>query len=74
MNKIVENKVVEEVKKAISDEEMEAITRVATFSDVLRVGSRVTTQNVGSWGAGNNACALSAARLGAGAVGYISAK
>jgi len=42
-----------------------------TLADAMREGSTVTTQEYG-WGTGENACALSAARLAARARGYIA--
>lgn len=50
--------------------ELEALTSY-TLADAIRDGSGVTSQEYG-WGAGENACALSAARLSARARGYIA--
>lgn len=61
---------IDEVAKAVSNDELEAMTRSLTFMDALRVGSKVTKQEY-NWGSGNQACALSAARIGAQATGWI---
>lgn len=61
---------VAEISKVASNDELEAMTRNLTFMDALRVGSKVTNQEY-NWGSGNQACALSAARIGAQATGWI---
>lgn len=50
--------------------ELETMTSY-TLADAIREGSSVTSQAYG-WGAGETACALSAARLAARARGYLS--
>jgi len=65
----VENPI-EQVKETVSNDELEAMTRSLTFMDALRVGAKVTDQEY-NWGSGNRACALSAARIGAQATGWI---
>lgn len=61
---------VEETRKAISDEQLESLTRNPTLADLIRVGSAVTVQTSG-WGNGQDtACALSAAYIGAKATGW----
>jgi hypothetical protein len=42
-----------------------------TLADAIREGSTVTVQ-IRDWGAGNRACALSAARIAAKARGYLT--
>lgn len=61
---------VEETRKAISEEQLEALTRAPRLSDLIRVGCTVTAQTSG-WGNGQDtACALSAAYIGAKATGW----
>jgi hypothetical protein len=54
----------------VSDLALAALRHV-TLADAIREGSLVTTQEHG-WGSGENACALSAARLAARARGYLA--
>lgn len=61
---------VEQIKETVPTEQLEAMTRTLTFMDALRVGAQVTKQEY-NWGSGRNACALSAARIGAEATGWI---
>lgn len=61
---------VEQISKIASNDELEAMTRSLTFMDALRIGSKVTNQEY-NWGSGNQACALSAARIGAQATGWV---
>lgn len=63
--------IVKTVREAIPAEQLEEATRSLTLADAMRAGAAATTQ-VGNWGSGGNACALSAARLGAQATGWIA--
>lgn len=46
-------------------DQLNAMTRPTTLSDLIRVGSTVTDKETNGWGDGiNNACALSAAEIG----------
>lgn len=62
--------IVKTVREAIPAEQLEAATRSLTLADAMRAGAAVTTQASG-WGNDETACALSAARLGAQATGWI---
>lgn len=42
-------------------EELMAATKPITLSDLMRYGSSKTRQEIGGWGQGDTACALSAA-------------
>ena len=43
-----------------------------TLADAIREGSKVTRQEVGGWGDGETACALTAAAVAVKARGYVS--
>ena len=43
-----------------------------TLADAMREGSKVTEQEVGGWGSGDTACALSAAVISAKSRGYLA--
>lgn len=60
--------VLESIAKDVAD----TLPSVAapTLGDLIRLGSRHTTQ-VGNWGSGDKACALSAAALAARSLGVI---
>lgn len=51
-----------ELKKSLGEIEMGVITEGITLSALIREGCRVTDKAHG-WGAGNNACAMSAATI-----------
>lgn len=68
MNQIDEK--VEELKKSIDVIGMSVLTGY-TLADAIREGSSVTEQEVGGWGNGARACALTAAVISAKARGYI---
>lgn len=61
----------DEIITALRESELEVMTSY-TLADAIREGSTVTDQSVGGWGAGPNACALSAAYLATKARGYIA--
>jgi len=67
MNKIDEK--AEELKKTIDEIGMSVYTGY-TLADAIREGSSVTEQEVGGWGNGARACALTAAVIAAKARGY----
>lgn len=69
MNQIDEK--VEELKKSIDVIGMSVLTGY-TLADAIREGSSVTEQEVGGWGNGARACALTAAVISAKARGYIN--
>lgn len=64
---------VEELQTLISKDEVKELERMTTYrlSDAIRSGGRVTSQAIGSWGDGDNACALHAAVIDAKARGYM---
>ena len=58
---------IQRLKEAASPEidQLTALTRQPTLSDLIRIGSTVTDKKTNGWGDGNNtACALSAAEIG----------
>jgi len=61
---------VEELKESINVIGMSVLTGY-TLADAIREGSSVTEQEVGGWGNGARACALTAAVISAKARGYI---
>jgi hypothetical protein len=68
MTKIDEK--VDELKKTIDEIGMSVYTGY-TLADAIREGSTVTEHEVGGWGDGATACALTAAVISAKARGYI---
>jgi hypothetical protein len=68
MTKIDEK--VDELKAMLRDIELD-VTTSYTLADAIREGSMVTSQNVGSWGNGENACALTAATIAAKSRGFV---
>lgn len=60
----------EEALARAVDEIGEKVTGSVHLADLIRAGSKVTTQ-VGGWGRGDQACALSAAGLAAKQMGLI---
>lgn len=68
MNKIDEK--AEELKAEINKIGMSVLTGY-TLADAIREGSSVTEHEVGGWGNGARACALTAAVISAKARGYI---
>lgn len=66
------NEKVDELKGIIDATEISELNRMNyRLSDAIREGSSVTEQNIGSWGNGENACALSAGVIAAKARGYF---
>jgi hypothetical protein len=61
---------IDELKNMLSGIEEEVMMRPLTLADVMREGSKITTQAYG-WGDGENACALHAAAISASARGLI---
>jgi predicted GTPase len=68
MNKIDEK--AEELQKTIDEIGMSVYTGY-TLADAIREGSKVSEQEVGGWGNGARACALTAAVISASARGYV---
>lgn len=60
---------VERLKAELGEIEMNVLTKF-TLADAIREGSTVSTQEYG-WGAGETACALSAACISGAARGYV---
>jgi len=58
-----------ELRRMLGEIELDVLTSY-TLADAIREGGRVTDQAVGTWGAGDNACAMSAAVIAAEARGY----
>lgn len=56
---------VDELKTMLAGIEETVMMRPLTVADLMREGSKVTKQAVGSWGDGENACALHAAVISA---------
>jgi len=61
---------IDELKAELAGIEEQVLMRPLTLADVMREGSKITTQAVG-WGDGENACALHAAAISASARGLI---
>lgn len=68
MNKIDEK--AEELRKTIDEIGMSVYTGY-TLADAIREGSTVSEHQVGGWGDGATACALTAAVISAKARGYV---
>lgn len=62
---------VKRLTETITVEQLEAATRTLTLADAMRLGADETTQEVGGWGSGDRACALTTAAMGAAAAQYI---
>lgn len=60
----------EELKDDLGEIELR-VTTGYTLADAIREGSRVSEQEVGGWGEGDTACALSAAVIAAKGRGYL---
>lgn len=60
----------EDTKSMLADIDMRVRTGY-TLADAIREGSTVSEQEVGGWGDGERACALTAATIAAKARGYI---
>ena len=58
----IEEKVIETLATSPTAEQLAGATEIR-LSDLMRFGSTETTQAVGKWGTGTEACALSAAAL-----------
>lgn len=66
MSNKTREQVEEQLRQELGEIELGVVTEGLTLSQLMREGTRVTTQAIGSWGDGiNNACALSAAELAA---------
>jgi hypothetical protein len=61
---------VDELRSMLREIELD-VTTAYTLADAIREGSMVTTQKVGGWGNGGEACAMSAAVISARARGYV---
>jgi hypothetical protein len=61
----------DETKSLLGQIDMKVATGY-TLADAMREGSTVSRQEVGGWGDGETACALTAASIAAKARGYIS--
>lgn len=59
-----------ETKGALAEIELDLLTKPYSLADAIREGCRVTDKTVG-WGAGDQACALSAAAIAAKARGIL---
>lgn len=60
----------EDTKALLAEIDMRVMTGY-TLADAIREGSTVSEQEVGGWGDGETACALTAATIAAKARGYI---
>lgn len=60
----------EDTKALLAEIDMRVMTGY-TLADAIREGSTVSEQEVGGWGDGDTACALTAATIAAKARGYI---
>lgn len=60
----------EETRAALGEIELTLLTKPYSLADAIRDGGKVTEETVG-WGAGNRACALSAAAIAAKAKGLL---
>lgn len=67
--KVTELQQSDELKGMLRDIELGVLTK-PTLADLIRLGS-TNTEQAYNWGNGDNACALTAAWLGARALGYI---
>jgi hypothetical protein len=61
---------IDQLKQELAGIEETVMMRPLTLADVMREGSKITTQAYG-WGDGENACALHAAAISASARGLI---
>lgn len=61
---------IRELREQLAEIEMGVLTSY-TLADAIREGCSVTTQKVGGYGAGREACAMSAAVIAAKARGYV---
>lgn len=61
---------IDELKAELAGIEEEVMMRPLTLADVMREGSKITTQAF-NWGNGDTACALHAAAISASARGLI---
>ena len=59
-----------DTKAMLAEIDMHVMTGY-TLADAMREGSTVSKQNVGDWGDGETACALTAATIAAKARGYM---
>lgn len=60
----------EDTKAMLAEIDMRVRTGY-TLADAMREGSTVSKQEIGGWGEGDTACALTAATIAAKARGYI---
>ena len=56
---------IDELRRTIDEIGLEVAARPITLADLMREGSTVTEQAVGTWGNGENACALHATVISA---------
>lgn len=68
--KIETHPAITRLREELAHIEMDVLTSY-TLADAIREGSTVTTQKVGGWVEGTQACALGAGYLAAKARGYV---